>query len=135
MIRKKQTGSQPKVVLLENVKGFLTSHKGQDAANTVKNFSDLGYIVDIIELDAVDFTPQSRPRVFFIAVQESVAREVMRVKPKESVMDGWWADFDSMPDLRSEKVKSIIIRNEELNWGLLNLSSPKRKRYTACRHN
>lgn len=54
----------PKVVMLENVSGFLTSHGGKDVVETVRALSKLGYIVDIIELDAAHFTPQSRPRVF-----------------------------------------------------------------------
>lgn len=124
---KRKTGKQPKVVLLENVKGFLTSHQGTDAANTVRAFSELDYYIDIIELDAVDFTPQSRPRVFFIAIHKDIAKDVMVLKNKDSFFDNWWSIFDSMPNLRSEKVKKIIRQNEELNWGLLEISQPQSK--------
>ena len=122
---KRKSNKQPKVVLLENVKGFLTSHQGNDAANTVKAFSDLDYFVDIVELDAISFTPQSRPRVFLIAVHGDIAEHVMQLKKKDEFFDNWWVNFDAMPDLRSEKVKKIVRKNEELNWGLLNLSPPK----------
>jgi len=67
---KKKQEKLPKVVLLENVRGFLTSHKGKDVEQTVKYFSELGYFIDIIEIDAIDFSAQSRPRVFLIAVEE-----------------------------------------------------------------
>lgn len=42
--------------MLENVSGFLTSHNGNDVAETVRALSNLNYIVDIIELDAALFT-------------------------------------------------------------------------------
>ncbi|MGO0307975.1 DNA cytosine methyltransferase [Endozoicomonas acroporae] len=123
--KKREAKQEPKVVLLENVKGFLTSHKGTDAANTVKSFSELGYYVDIIELDAVMFTPQSRPRVFFVAVHHSIAKEVMILKQKGTILDTWWATFDANPSLRSKAVKNIISQNEDLNWGLIDIKAPK----------
>ena len=123
---KKQNGTHPKVVLLENVKGFLTSHKGMDVAGTVKIFSDLGYYVDLIELDAYFFTPQSRSRVFLVAVEAEIAASVMCIKKRDSILDDWWAVFDENPDLRSVKVKNIVKQNESLNWGLFNIPTPQR---------
>ena len=121
---KKKVGSAPKVVLLENVRGFLTSHKGKDVEQTVKNFSELGYYVDIVELDAIDFSAQSRPRVFVIAVEEELARQCMKIKNGLQLFDEWWADFEKSPYLRSEKIKNIILSNEALNWGLLDIEVP-----------
>lgn len=121
---KKTQNTSPKVVLLENVKGFLTSHKGKDVAETVKNFSKLGYYVDIIELNAIDFSAQSRPRVFIIAVDEGLARKVMKIKDGMKLLDHWWADFESTPSLRSEKIKKIILDNEDLNWALFDIKPP-----------
>ncbi len=121
---KRKIGSAPKVVLLENVKGFLTSHKGKDVEQTVKHFSELGYFVDIIELDAIDFSAQSRPRVFVIAVQEELARQSMKIKNGLQLFDEWWADFEKHPHLRSDKIKNIILSNESLNWALLDIELP-----------
>ena len=123
---KKESGNHPKVVLLENVKGFLTSHKGQDIANTVKVFSELGYYVDLIELDAFYFTPQSRSRVFLIAVESEIADSVMCLKEKNSILDDWWSVFESTPELRSDKVKNIIKKNDSLNWGIFDINTPQR---------
>ncbi|VAW99516.1 hypothetical protein MNBD_GAMMA19-693 [hydrothermal vent metagenome] len=125
---KKKNGNQPKVVLLENVKGFLTSHQGKDVANTVKIFSALGYYVDLIELDAYFFTPQSRSRVFLVAVDEEVAGSVMCIKEKNRILTDWWSIFDRNPDLRSVKVKNIIKQNESLNWGIFDIPTPHRTR-------
>lgn len=122
---RKSVNSLPPVVLLENVKGFLTSHKGDDVKHTVREFSKLGYYVDIIELDAIDFTAQSRPRVFCIAVIERLAANTMKIKSKNSsLLDPWWNDFDRIPHLRSKKIRNIILESEELNWGLFDIEAP-----------
>jgi len=123
---KKKQGKLPKVVLLENVRGFLTSHKGKDVEQTVKYFSELGYFVDIIELDAIDFSAQSRPRVFFIAVEELLARKTMKIKKGAQLFDEWWLDFEKHPYLRSDKIKNIILGNELLNWALLDVDLPQK---------
>ena len=121
---KKKVGSAPRVVLLENVKGFLTSHNGKDVEQTVKYFSELGYFVDIIELDAIDFTPQSRPRVFIIAVEGKLANQSMKIKNGLDLFDSWWADFEKFPYLRSDNIKKIILSNEDLNWALIDINMP-----------
>ena len=58
---------KPQVVVLENVLGFSTSNGGNDLLATVENLNSLGYVCDIIVLDAARFVPQSRPRIFIIA--------------------------------------------------------------------
>lgn len=126
ILRKKNSKNcAPKVVLLENVKGFLTSHKGQDVADTVGALNKLDYTVDIIELDAMFFTPQSRPRVFLIAVKKTLASEVMKLKNPNSILDSWWAIFDSTPSIRSTHLKSIITKNPQLQWGLFDIPQPQ----------
>ncbi|WP_084691703.1 DNA cytosine methyltransferase [Desulfobacter vibrioformis] len=124
---KKTNGTSPKVILLENVKGFLTSHKGKDVADIVKSLSDLGYFIDIIELDAIDFSAQSRPRVFLIAVEESLAINNMIIKSKKlQIFNEWWSYFEKYPSLRSDKIKKIILDNEQLNWALFNVELPQK---------
>ena len=124
IIEKEKTSNKPPVVLLENVKGFLTSHNGSDAANTVKNFSDLGYVVDIIELDASRFTPQSRPRVFIIAVEKSIAKQVMTIKDPNSILDTYWQVFDRQPGIRTTTLRNLVAMNEELSWGIFDIHPP-----------
>ena len=121
---KKNSGSAPKVVLLENVQGFLTSHQGKDVEQTVGHLSELGYFVDIIELDAIDFSAQSRPRVFLIAVEEELAHKSMKIKSGIQILDEWWAYFERQPYLRSEKIKKIILGNESLNWAIFDVNIP-----------
>jgi DNA (cytosine-5)-methyltransferase 1 len=58
----------PKVLVIENVSGLLTSHGGRDFAAVLSALADLGYRTGTLEIDARHFLPQSRPRVFVIAV-------------------------------------------------------------------
>jgi DNA (cytosine-5)-methyltransferase 1 len=58
----------PKVLALENVCGAITSSGGKDFEAILKALMDLGYAAGAVVIDAVHFVPQSRPRLFFIAV-------------------------------------------------------------------
>jgi len=64
----------PRVIVLENVAGLLTSHRGADFAAVCKAFGDAGYDFGAVEVDAARFLPQSRPRVFVIAVRDGAAQ-------------------------------------------------------------
>ena len=63
-------GRAPRVIVLENVAGLLTSHGGADFAAVCKAFGDAGYRFGAVEVDAARFLPQSRPRVFVIAARD-----------------------------------------------------------------
>jgi len=67
-------GRAPRVIVLENVAGLLTSHGGADFAAVCKAFGEAGYAFGAVEVDAVRFLPQSRPRVFVIAVRDGEAQ-------------------------------------------------------------
>ncbi|MBA7855330.1 DNA cytosine methyltransferase [Enterobacter cloacae complex sp. 2024EL-00215] len=123
--QKKLANDLPKMVMLENVSGFLTSHGGKDVVETVKALSELGFVVDIIELDAVLFTPQSRPRVFLIAVIDTIATKFMHVKNAGGLFNSWWQKFDEQPKLRSARLKKIIASHEDLHWGLFDIPLPE----------
>lgn len=62
----------PAVIALENVYGAITSHNGKDFEAMVESLCALGYRVGAMVIDAVHFLPQSRPRLFMIAVDELV---------------------------------------------------------------
>jgi DNA (cytosine-5)-methyltransferase 1 len=65
-------GRAPAVVVLENVLGVLTSNDGQDFAAIAQTLVDSGYRFGALVMDARWFVPQSRPRVFIIAVRADV---------------------------------------------------------------
>lgn len=63
-------GRAPRGIVLENVIGVLTSHGHRDFQAIVSALDQLDYRVGALVLDARWFTPQSRPRVFFVALQK-----------------------------------------------------------------
>lgn len=66
-------GRAPSTVVLENVGGALTSHKGEDFAAIGGAIESVGYRFGAVVIDAVHFVPQSRPRLFVIAVDKNQA--------------------------------------------------------------
>src|SRR5690606_5102565 len=66
-----EEGRAPRLIALENVCGALTSHGGKDFAAIGAALSDAGYRYGALVMDAVEFVPQSRPRLFIIGVHKS----------------------------------------------------------------
>lgn len=63
----------PKMIVLENVCGTLTSHGGKDFAAICDALRAADYKFGVLVVDAVHFVPQSRPRLFIVAVRNSVS--------------------------------------------------------------
>jgi DNA (cytosine-5)-methyltransferase 1 len=57
----------PRTLVIENVAGLLSSHRGRDFAALTTQLADAGYRVGAMLIDAALFVPQSRPRLFIIA--------------------------------------------------------------------
>ncbi|PLP85920.1 DNA cytosine methyltransferase [Pseudomonas plecoglossicida] len=69
---KTATGREPKIVVLENVVGLLQSRGGLDFKLISQSFVECGYRFGVTMIDAINFLPQSRPRIFFVAVKIDV---------------------------------------------------------------
>ncbi|MGH6915045.1 MAG: DNA cytosine methyltransferase, partial [Geminicoccales bacterium] len=67
--------ARPPVVALENVLGLATSHKGQDLRKAIAELNRLGYVVDVLAVDALRFVPQSRQRLFLVGMLRPPAVE------------------------------------------------------------
>lgn len=67
-----EEGRKPSLVVLENVCGALSSRGGQDFKTLIAALAAEKYRYGALVIDAVHFVPQSRPRLFIIAVDESV---------------------------------------------------------------
>lgn len=65
-------GRGPPIVALENVAATLTSHGGRDFEAISLAMVDAGYRVGARVVDAADFVPQSRQRMFLIAVRKDI---------------------------------------------------------------
>lgn len=59
---------KPKIVVLENVFGALTSREGKDFELITNAIASEGYLVGAMLIDAIHFLPQSRPRLFIVGV-------------------------------------------------------------------
>jgi DNA (cytosine-5)-methyltransferase 1 len=122
---------RPRMILLENVSGFLTARGGADFESAVHALAELGYWLDAMIVDAKHFVPQSRPRVFVLAVDESVPR-----------VDQGRCDLFGTPELavypnqwRPERLVQLMKRIEiKTGWLNLDLPSPpaRTKRLLDC---
>jgi DNA (cytosine-5)-methyltransferase 1 len=65
-------GRKPRSIVLENVCGLLTSHGGSDFAALCQAVGDAGYWLGALTIDARLFVPQSRPRLFVVAIDDSL---------------------------------------------------------------
>ena len=62
----------PRVIVLENVYGAITSNGGEDFRTIAAAFSKAGYNYGAVVMDARLWVPQSRPRLFFVGVRDDV---------------------------------------------------------------
>jgi DNA (cytosine-5)-methyltransferase 1 len=62
-------GRAPRLVVIENVTGLLTSRGGADFAVLGEALAAEGYAFGALEIDAACLLPQSRPRVFVVATK------------------------------------------------------------------
>lgn len=72
----------PRLVVLENVVGTLTSHGGGDFAAICAAFSGHGYQLGPLVIDAALFRPQSRPRLFLVGVRGEFDRRLQAPAPE-----------------------------------------------------
>jgi DNA (cytosine-5)-methyltransferase 1 len=74
-------GRAPRLIVLENVAGVLTSKGGADFAAICAALQGLGYRFGALTIDAAHFLPQSRPRVFIVAIRRVDALSARLVSP------------------------------------------------------
>jgi DNA (cytosine-5)-methyltransferase 1 len=65
-------GRAPALIVLENVCGALTSHRGKDLVAIGAAFAEKRYRFGAIVMDAAHFVPQSRPRLFIVGVRRDL---------------------------------------------------------------
>ena len=117
----KTEGRAPKVIALENVCGTLTSNNGEDIRAIYHALSDAEYRFGAIIVDAIHFLPQSRPRLFIIAVAKS--EQVDASLLSETFAPAWHskAIVNSFNQLPSE---------QQAQWLWWNLPSPPERALT-----
>jgi DNA (cytosine-5)-methyltransferase 1 len=94
--------NRPRVILLENVIGFASSHDGEDLRGALSRLNKLGYSCDVFTIDARHFVPQSRPRMFVVGIRGELPKgAAFGVPPLSDVRPAW--------------IRDVHIRNHELN--------------------
>jgi DNA (cytosine-5)-methyltransferase 1 len=140
----------PSLIVLENVCGALTSHNGKDFCAISRAIVDEGYRFGALIVDAVHFVPQSRPRLFLVAMKddlflsESLVSEVpltrwtspgllvaYRKLPKEVQRSWLWWKLPMPPerrcvfaDLLDDEPKGVAWHTKAETKRLLELMSP-----------
>lgn len=67
-----EMSQRPTIVVAENVVGFVSAHSGNHYRQLHAALVARGYRVGALLLDAVHWTPQSRPRIFVVGVDSKV---------------------------------------------------------------
>lgn len=124
----RRRGAPLSFLMLENVVGLLSSHKGADIRALVWELNSLGYVADIIVLDAVNFVPQSRARVFIFAVDKAYASNFFNAMSTDEDKTDFSNVLASEPALRPKLVQKAILQNIDLEWGLRWLEMPDKSR-------
>jgi DNA (cytosine-5)-methyltransferase 1 len=112
LLREKD-GQRPPLVVLENVTGFVSSHKGADFEETIRQLNGIGYACDAFLLDAIHFVPQSRPRLFIVGVYDE--------PPSRTVQ---YALNARPAALKSEQLTSFMATHDDLEWTILDIPAP-----------
>lgn len=75
-------GRAPRIIVLENVYGVLTSHAGADFTAIGDALAGAGHSFGAVVIDAAPFVPQSRPRLFIVgALTDKAPTEIALEKP------------------------------------------------------
>jgi DNA (cytosine-5)-methyltransferase 1 len=121
---------RPRLVMLENVVGFLQSHRGRDFKSALVALNQLGYLVDAFILNAVHWVPQSRARLFVIAKRD-VPIEACDIAMESEIRPAPLCEFinvhreihwdiRALPRLPSQKARLIDIvedlPDEDRHW-------------------
>lgn len=125
-----ERGRSPAIVALENVAATLTSHGGRDFEALCLALIEGGYRIGARVVDAADFVPQSRPRMFLIAVRGDI-----EIPANLIVSSGSLAGIDKPVANAIAKIEGRVssepalkaIIDSWINWAL---PEPKAKRPT-----
>ncbi len=120
---------RPPLVMIENVVGFLTARGGRDFQTAATTLAELGYRLDAFVLNAAAFTPQSRPRVFLVGVQQDVAApHLIPQTDSDALGDPWLAALDRTAAIRPPALLAAMRRIElPTSWIATPIEPPPRR--------
>jgi DNA (cytosine-5)-methyltransferase 1 len=131
----KANGRLPRIVVLENVVGLLTINGGEEFKAVIAALDRLGMRAGALVVDARHFVPQSRQRVFIVAVSKTakVADELVRDEPhpmwhpdplvkaveklSPQCREQWmWLNLGAAPELKKTLNKIVTDRPVGVDW-------------------
>lgn len=130
-----EEGRHPVLLALENVTGLLNANSGNDFRSLCSTLNEIGYRFGAIVADASHFVPQSRPRVFIVAVRREVPiptqlrtefpqspwhpKTLLRARAGLSVADMaawvWWSP-GAPPPQRDFELEDIVDLSDDVDW-------------------
>ena len=110
-ILKKMEDRKPRLILLENVSGFLTSNNGKDFYSAMIALNAQGYAVDAFIVNATHFVPQSRVRMFIVGKIANAHYKKTEYKLQST-------------QLRPEKLTKFIHDHPDIHWDI-NMNLPE----------
>jgi DNA (cytosine-5)-methyltransferase 1 len=132
----------PSILIAENVLGLVTAFNGNQYLKLHQELANRGYQCGAMVLNATEWVPQSRPRVFIVAVRKKLAKKfhglpdwnhpeaILRVADRA---DGWvWWNLPR-PPARTTKLDDILeldtpCHNQEKSQDNLNMVPPGHSR-------
>ncbi len=128
-----KAGFSPKIIAFENVTGLMSRANGQDFTHVLNSLSGLGYQVGALEIDARHFVPQSRPRLFVVALRGDIDAGPFRVVAPTGLFHTeklrryvnaasvdlksdftWWAH--NPPPQSTQSMLDIVDRKPDTRW-------------------
>ncbi len=107
------------IIVLENVVGALTSNEGKDFKAIADALTKKGYVFGPMVIDAVHFLPQSRPRLFIIAVKADANYSGLAA---DGPVEPWHTK-------RIMQAHKALGKKRQKSWVWWNLKAPKKPKY------
>lgn len=142
-------GRAPRTIVLENVTGAISSNHGRDLQCILQSLASSGYRGGAMVVDGALFVPQSRPRLFIVAVHGSLKAPAAltangptgtwHTKAIQTAYNGlpqalrgtwcWWSI--PQPPARQTRLEDVLEEQPNVQWhtaaqtqSLLNMMSP-----------
>jgi DNA (cytosine-5)-methyltransferase 1 len=115
----------PTAVLVENVIGFLSSHNGKFLRFALRTLSTLGYYLDAFIVDAKNFVPQSRPRLFLVGFLRELLPDAGEKSGRLTVLPSSWTLEESLDTRRRPEQLVRALEEEPLATGWVPLRLPE----------
>ena len=123
-----EAGRAPRLIVIENVSGLLTSNNSADFAALGAALVSRGYRFGALEIDAATVLPQSRPRVFVVAAREvppgltgespfhtRAVRAAQAALPLEIAKQWVWWRL-AAPPARNTDIAALLEPDDAVDW-------------------